>query len=375
MKKSSLASVILIIVSGIFCSLSGCSGADPTLHAFADPQARREAKAELNAAISLDSPPYIMENGTAGLEVELVRLALPEHSIQFKQVPLAEVQTAIQTKLADVSVCVKQGPVDAGVFYSDNFVAFSNYAITKKAERLVIDSVADLANHPVLAWQKAYLELGESFEEMFSPGSPQRKNYFEYAQQEEQVKAFWQGSGKIAVIDRNIFKYFSKQSGHPMDEVSLHPIFAAETEFKVGFKDAALRDRFNQGLQSLCQDGEYARLLKKYEIISQETVCGGDEKAVEAAVAGFYAALNTMFTGDLQPMKEVWSHADDVTYMGPDGGFNVGWNKVLANWQGQADMKLGGSVAAEKMKIVVGSRIAVTHNYEKGENSNVDGTS
>src|SRR5258706_10512270 len=50
----------------------------------------------------------------------------------------------------------------------------------------------------------------------------------------------------------------------------------------------------------------------------------GDEAAVKIAVAQFYAALNTMFTGDLGPMKEVWSHTDDVTYMGPGGGFQVG---------------------------------------------------
>ena len=45
-----------------------------------------------------------------------------------------------------------------------------------------------------------------------------------------------------------------------------------------------------------------------------------DTKAVAEAVAGFYAALNTMFKGDLGPMLEVWSHADDVTYMGPTVG-------------------------------------------------------
>lgn len=53
-----------------------------------------------------------------------------------------------------------------------------------------------------------------------------------------------------------------------------------------------------------------------------------DKKAVVSAAAQFYAALNTMFTGNANPMKEVWSHADDVTYMGPGGGFQVGWGQV-----------------------------------------------
>jgi ketosteroid isomerase-like protein len=98
-----------------------------------------------------------------------------------------------------------------------------------------------------------------------------------------------------------------------------------------------------------------------------------DEKAVKDAAAQFYAALNIMFTGEVAPMKEVWSHAADVTYMGPGGGFQVGWDQVLANWESQAAMKLGGKVVAEDMKITVGNDIAITSNYENGENTNAEG--
>jgi len=99
----------------------------------------------------------------------------------------------------------------------------------------------------------------------------------------------------------------------------------------------------------------------------------GDEKAVRAAAAQFYAALNRMFTGDLGPMTEVWSHVDDVTYMGPGGGFQVGWPRVLESWKAQAAMKLGGSVEAADMRVIVGRDIAVTSNYENGENTNAKG--
>lgn len=99
----------------------------------------------------------------------------------------------------------------------------------------------------------------------------------------------------------------------------------------------------------------------------------GDEKAVKSAAAGFYAALNKMFAGDLGPMKEVWSHADDVTYMGPGGGFQVGWEQVLKSWEAQAAMKLGGKVETADMRITVGRDIAVASNYENGENTNARG--
>lgn len=98
-----------------------------------------------------------------------------------------------------------------------------------------------------------------------------------------------------------------------------------------------------------------------------------EEPAVRAAAAAFYAALNTMFTGDVAPMIEVWSHAEDVTYMGPAGGVRVGWAAVLQDWEAQAAMMLGGSVTPENMHVVVGGDLAVMVNVENGENVDAEG--
>ena len=105
-------------------------------------------------------------------------------------------------------------------------------------------------------------------------------------------------------------------------------------------------------------------------------VCAADkaeEKAVRQAAAGFYKALNAMFTGQVEPMVKVWSHADDVTYMGPGGGMQLGWDQVLASWEAQAGMKLGGKIKAVDMQVTVGHDLAVTHNYEKGKNLDAGG--
>jgi ketosteroid isomerase-like protein len=98
-----------------------------------------------------------------------------------------------------------------------------------------------------------------------------------------------------------------------------------------------------------------------------------DEGSVQAAVAQFYTALNAMFNGDLAPMDAIWSHADDVTYMGPAGGYRVGWDQVRADWQQQAAQKLGGTVKPEAARITMSKDLAVVHNYEKGENTNAEG--
>lgn len=98
-----------------------------------------------------------------------------------------------------------------------------------------------------------------------------------------------------------------------------------------------------------------------------------DEAEVKAAADQFYMALNAMFTGDAGPMKDVWSHAEDVTYMGPAGGFQKGWPDILAVWEEHAALKLGGKVTPDRMEITAGQDIAITHNYEIGENFDKDG--
>jgi ketosteroid isomerase-like protein len=98
-----------------------------------------------------------------------------------------------------------------------------------------------------------------------------------------------------------------------------------------------------------------------------------DNAAILVANSAFYAALNQMFVGNLGPMKEVWSKADDVTYMGPTGNFERGWKTVLKDWEGQAALKLGGHVKPVQIHVIAGQDLAVVSDYEEGKNTNAQG--
>jgi len=93
-----------------------------------------------------------------------------------------------------------------------------------------------------------------------------------------------------------------------------------------------------------------------------------DTQAVTTVLTKFHDALNVLFTGDAGPMKSVWSHADDVTYMGPVGGFQVGWSQIEPDWDKQAARKLGGKVDPVDVHVTASPQLAVAHYYEKGEN-------
>ena len=100
-----------------------------------------------------------------------------------------------------------------------------NAAFTRKSDDLVLREVGDLAGKPVLTWQGAWRELGPPFEALFRPGGAERGNLEEFIDQTNQVKAFWSRKGAVAVIDRNIFAYYSRKANRSMDEAALHPIF------------------------------------------------------------------------------------------------------------------------------------------------------
>lgn len=59
--------------------------------------------------------------------------------------------------------------------------------------------------------------------------------------------------------------------------------------------------------------------------------------------------------------------------MGPGGGFRVGWEAVLADWETQAAINLGGEVHPGDMQITVGRDLAVVSNNEIGKSVGADG--
>lgn len=61
-----------------------------------------------------------------------------------------------------------------------------------------------------------------------------------------------------------------------------------------------------------------------------------DKQELLAANAGVYTALNALFKGEVAAMEQVWSHSDDVNYMGPNGLRLLRWKAVLADWKTQA---------------------------------------
>ncbi len=243
---------------------------------FADgtPPMRRDKT--LTVAVSIDIPPYVSDTATHGLEIDILEASLPGYKLHYVQVPYGEIETAVQQGKADVAASVRgTGVGETGhIFYSQEFVRFANFAITKASDSRRIDRIADLAGARVLTWQGADLDLGGTFLDMFGAGGPDRAGYVEFADQSDQVRTFWKETGSVAVIDGAIFDYFSARFGYTRADWTKHAVFPLVTGFKVGFKDAKLRDAFNAGLATICRDGRYAAYLQRYGADPSQSVCG-----------------------------------------------------------------------------------------------------
>ncbi len=174
----------------------------------------------------------------------------------------------------------------------------------------------------------------------------------------------------IGKTDRDLFPEDLAKSFRAKDQEMLTSLQARRNEEWVAYPDG--RRALLDTLKTPWLDAS-GNVLGVLGICREITPSPAAEKEVLAANDQFYAALNTLFTGELAPMNAIWSHANDVTYMSPVGGFQVGWDAVRKDWETQAALKLGGKLVTSEMQVTAGRDIAAVSDIEKGENLNVKG--
>ena len=91
-----------------------------------------------------------------------------------------------------------------------------------------------------------------------------------------------------------------------------------------------------------------------------------DEIAIRAAVSQWFDVLNAMLNGDAEPLAALYSHGDDVTYMGAEGTYRVGWSDTFADWKAQAEKSTGGTVEGRDIHVVVSGDMATATHYTIG---------
>ena len=217
----------------------------------------------LSVALGLNKPPYVMDNGQSGLEVDIVRHAFAAAAlpIQLVQLPPARGLMLQRAGQLDVLLTIAESIGGTGHF-SLPYVTYQNVAMSLSGRRLPVKQIEDLSAHSVAAFQNAAIVLGPRFSKVAS----KHPDYKEYPSQVTQNNLLYSGRVDVIVGDYRILKHLLTELDPHLDAsqpVTIHPIFPP-SPYKAVFKDAAIRDQFNQGLKIIQANGTYDALLKKY---------------------------------------------------------------------------------------------------------------
>ena len=95
-------------------------------------------------------------------------------------------------------------------------------------------------------------------------------------------------------------------------------------------------------------------------------------ETVEEAHEEFYSALNAMLKGDVVPMQQIVSVADEATLAGPFGDIQKG-GAMIAHFEGEAGMEMGGEVEVTDLTIVGGEDMGYSVCVENAKGLTIDG--
>ncbi|MGI0115874.1 substrate-binding periplasmic protein [Zooshikella sp. RANM57] len=215
-------------------------------------------------AVGLAIPPYIIKDGDKGMELDIVREVLEKegYTIHLVYLPLVRVVRHIADGTVDAAMTLNQKAGLNNVFLSDSHITYQNAAISLAKHHYRIESVEDLADKSVVAFQNATLYLGDAFAKM----AMNNKQYSEKARQVTQVTMLFGQRVDAIVMDINIFKYYRAVEKKYVDTslpVTLHKIFPP-SHYSVAFKSKAARDKFNRGLKALKRSGRYDEIIHQY---------------------------------------------------------------------------------------------------------------
>ncbi len=226
---------------------------------------------ELNIAFNFERPPFMFDKTSSkGIEADLITEILWDQgytvniSQMFTQSPNEHLEKALFQRNNYDGISAVVSEKDNSLFYSDHFIEFENYAITRAEDNLTINSVHDLETLNVIAWKGAYDDLGETFLRLFNPiDGIVKENFTASASQTKDIKDFLSGKGDTLVIDQTIFKWF--KVAHVNEQTFVyHKIFPQITSFPVAFKSEKVRDDFNAGLAKIKDSGRYNEIVSFY---------------------------------------------------------------------------------------------------------------
>ena len=221
---------------------------------------------ELNIAFHFDRPPYMFgKTSSKGIEADLVKeiLGSQGYTVNIHQMAKQNMETLLETN-SNFDAVSSVSDTNDGMYYSEHFISYENYVISRKKDNFKIEKLRDLQNIDFVAWKGAYNDLGDEFYKLFNPVNGYFKiKYNDRTSQSDQHKLFFDKKVDAIVVDKTIFEWY-KLALKNSDEYTFHKIFPELTTYPAKFRSAKVRDAFNQGLKTMKGSKRYDEIIDFY---------------------------------------------------------------------------------------------------------------
>ena len=226
----------------------------------------QEQEVTIGSGFSL--PPYMIDGSKRGLlsEILLASFGAVDIRIEFQFDTNTNVIKAFKAYQSDAVVNATSGAFPSS-YLSDVVITFKNRAISLRKNNLQIQQLNDLLKHSVIGFNAASKLLNSDFQQMVA----QHNHYSELVRQVDQARALLSGEADVIIADELIFKYFRSQLARNhyseqayREQVDFHPVLP-ETDYRIAFHDEALRNKFNEGLKIITNNGLLEKIYQRYD--------------------------------------------------------------------------------------------------------------
>ncbi len=224
-------------------------------------------ESELTVMFGISRPPFISEAPPSGISYELFELISSRLDWAFKPVFAPNQRMDLELANMHVDAIVEVQKNNDELFFSDPYIAYRNYAVSRTRDQLDFKDYSDLEGYSVCAWQNATKNLGSSFEKEI----PSFREYKEYPLQEKQVRSWLSTQCEVIIIDDTLLKWwinllapsFTDRHREVDKEIVFAPLPNNKLWWYVAFKHEAQRDQFNAELQKIRANGEYDKIREQ----------------------------------------------------------------------------------------------------------------
>ncbi len=255
-KSSNTSKVLQILVSAVALFVFGAeaSSAEPT----------SDKKSILYIATREDIPPYVQNDASSGLEIDLIRAVFANtgYDVNFIQLPrIRMIQMFEEGSVNGVSTQNIQVSPNFGCA-TETYLTHRNVGATLASSAIHLRSLDDLEGLAVLSFSGATRYLGSEF----ASATKKSRRYTESEHQQTHIELLYKKRFDVAIGEEWILRLIQRKYFDTTREywpLKIHYIMPT-THYVARFHDPAVCDAFNKSYHDLEKREKIAGLIKKY---------------------------------------------------------------------------------------------------------------